>query len=92
MTKKYDEMRKNMLASGFYTGADAEKDIEKIIELEKEFDELCEEIAEECEAEGYPSHGSNYELRCASAREYYDERISYINWKYEPYDEEEEWA
>lgn len=23
----------------------------------------CEEIAAECESEGYPSHGSNYELR-----------------------------
>lgn len=80
---KYDEMRKNMLASGFYTGADAEKDVEKIIELEKEFDELCEEIAEECEAEGYSSHGSNYDLRCASVREYYNQRISYIDAKYE---------
>lgn len=23
----------------------------------------CREIAEQCEAEGYPSHGSNYDLR-----------------------------
>ena len=76
-----------MVASGFYTGADAEKDIEKIIELEKEFDELCEEIAEECEAEGYPSHGSNYERRVSNAREYYDERISYIDAKYEEKEE-----
>ena len=34
--------------------------------LEKTYNEYClacEEIAAECEAEGYPSHGSNYELR-----------------------------
>ena len=24
----------------------------------------CEEIAQECEDEGYPSRGSNYEVRC----------------------------
>ena len=24
----------------------------------------CEEIAQECEDEGYPSRGSNYEIRC----------------------------
>lgn len=24
----------------------------------------CEAISEGCVAEGYPSHGSNYELRC----------------------------
>lgn len=29
-----------------------------------EFSTECEEIAEECEAEGYPAHGSNYDLRC----------------------------
>lgn len=38
---------------------------EKLTKLErlKEFDEECEEIALECEEEGYPSHGSNYDLR-----------------------------
>ena len=28
-----------------------------------EYHSACEEISAECEAEGYPSHGSNYELR-----------------------------
>jgi hypothetical protein len=31
--------------------------------LAKEFNEECERIAEECEAEGYPPYGSNWELR-----------------------------
>ena len=30
----------------------------------KEYREACLEISEQCVAEGYPSHGSNYELRC----------------------------
>lgn len=42
-------------------------------ELRKEFEEECADIAAECEAEGYPSHGSNYELRVATltGSEYY---------------------
>lgn len=31
----------------------------------------CEKIAEQCEAEGYPSHGSTYEIRCADLWENY---------------------
>jgi hypothetical protein len=38
-----------------------------------EYDEECERIAEECAAEGYPSHGSNYDLRVEQLREYYPE-------------------
>lgn len=33
----------------------------------------CDEIAEQCSAEGYPSHGSNYELRVERLRESYPE-------------------
>ncbi len=33
----------------------------------------CEAIAEQCEEEGYPSHGSNYELRVSRLRESYPE-------------------
>lgn len=33
----------------------------------------CDEIAEQCRAEGYPSHGSNYELRVEQLKEYYPE-------------------
>lgn len=39
---------------------------ESLDQLEREYKEACEEIAEECAAEGYPAHGSNYELRCES--------------------------
>lgn len=42
-------------------------------DLYKDFLEECEEIAEECVAEGYPSHGSNYELRVERLRESYPE-------------------
>lgn len=34
-----------------------------IEDLNSLFDEECERISEECVAEGYPSHGSNYDLR-----------------------------
>ena len=43
--------------------------IDRIKKLQEEFDEECEEIAAECEAEGYPSHGSNYELRVDDLKE-----------------------
>ena len=33
------------------------------LEQYKEFRERCEEIAQQCVEEGYPSHGSNYDLR-----------------------------
>ncbi len=38
----------------------------KIEELMNQFRAECEEIAVECQEEGYPSYGSNYELRCES--------------------------
>ncbi len=38
-----------------------------------EYDEECERIAEDCAAEGYPSHGSNYELRIEELRDWYPE-------------------
>ena len=44
----------------------------------KMFEDDCEEIAEQCEQEGYPSHGSNYELRVDNLlKEYQDE---YPDW------------
>ena len=33
-------------------------------ELYNQYLAECEEIAQECEDEGYPSRGSNYEVRC----------------------------
>ena len=40
-------------------------------EKENEFSEICEDIARECEEEGYPAHGENYDLRVAQARAWY---------------------
>lgn len=39
----------------------------------KDYLEECDAIAEQCIAEGYPSHGSNYELRVERLRESYPE-------------------
>ena len=33
--------------------------------LRMDFRAECDQIAKECEEEGYPSHGSIYELRCS---------------------------
>lgn len=74
-----EEMRQSMTKANIYTKAD----IDKICELEKAYQDECQEIAEQCEAEGYPSNGSNYELRCENARAYYDEQIAYIDAKYD---------
>ena len=59
------------------------------IKLSYECSDLIEEIkgdisefGEECEAEGYPSYGTNYDLRCSDARRYYDELIEKIDSKY----------
>lgn len=73
-----EEMRQSMTEANVYSKAD----IDKICELEKAYQEECQEIAEQCEAEGYPANGSNYELRCENARAYYDERIADIDAKY----------
>lgn len=72
-------MKESMMAGGVYSI----EDINRIIDLELAFEEECEEIADECEAEGYPANGSNYDLRCAVARQWYDEELAYIDAKYE---------
>lgn len=74
---KIEEMRKSMQEAGCCT-----EYIEEICNLEQSFQEECEEIALQCEAEGYPSHGSNYELRCAETRKRYDEQIALIDSAY----------
>lgn len=38
-------------------------------ELLNEFDAECEQISRECVEEGYPSHGSNYDLRVTQLME-----------------------
>ena len=42
------------------------------------FKDDCEDIAEQCEQEGYPRHGSNYELRVEGLLEEYQEE--YPGW------------
>lgn len=76
---KIEDMRRSMTESGVYSKAD----IDEICRLESEYEKECSEIAHQCEEEGYPSAGENYELRCASAREYYDEQIAIIDEKYD---------
>ena len=43
------------------------------------------EVARQCEEEGYPSHGENYELRSENINKYYDEIVTNI---YAPYTED----
>lgn len=74
-----EKMRQSMIKANVYSKAD----IDKICELEQQYRNECEEIAEQCEAEGYPANGSNYELRCSEARKYYDEQIEIIDANYE---------
>ena len=38
----------------------------------------CEDIAEQCKEEGYPSHGSNYDLRVSDLQKEY--RKKYPDW------------
>ena len=84
--KNIEEMRRSMEEAGFYTA----EDIEEICRLETEYAKECEDIAEQCEEEGYPSYGSNYELRCEAARKYYDEQLAMIDLKYPEEPEEDE--
>lgn len=81
MTRKQiiGEMRNSMMEAGIYSI----EDIEEICRLETEYARECEEIADQCAEEGYPSNGSNYDLRCENARRYYDEQIALIDSKYE---------
>lgn len=83
MSNNIDKMHNSMLEAGVYTKAD----IDKICELEKAYQDECQEIAEQCEAEGYPTNGSNYELRCSEARKYYNEQFADIDANYD-FDEE----
>lgn len=75
---RIEEMRRNMTAAGVYSQAD----IKKICKLEEQYLKERADIAAECEAEGYPSYGNNYDLRCSDARRYYDELIEKIDSKY----------
>jgi len=56
---------------------------EMIGEIMEEYREFCEQTANDCVAEGYPSRGSNYELRIDQEwREYYLPTIEAIEEEY----------
>lgn len=44
-------------------------------EADKAWRAECREIADQCIAEGYPSHGSNYDLRAEQAWKYWESQI-----------------
>lgn len=50
------------------------RQLEEIDALWREYYEECEDIAVQCAKEGYPSHGTNYELRCAQVYQWYREQ------------------
>lgn len=77
--EKIKKLRVSLNEANWYSVAD----IDRICQLETEYLAECEKIAEQCEAEGYPANGSNYELRCENARKYYDEQLAIIDDGYE---------
>jgi hypothetical protein len=42
--------------------------------MRQDWKEICSEISEQCCADGYPSHGSNYELRVEQAHQQFEEQ------------------
>ena len=77
MYTRYTELINRLKKDGYTM-----EDIDAIIRLRAEYAKECEKIADQCVEEGYPSNGSNYELRCADARKYYDEQIKIIDANY----------
>ncbi len=41
--------------------------------LYQQYNAECEDIADQCELEGYPRNGSNYDLRVSELQKYYPE-------------------
>ena len=53
--------------------------LRKLDTLKAQFRAECEEIALECEEEGFPSHGENWDLRCADLWEsQYEDTVNYL--------------
>lgn len=67
-----------------YIGANySVEDAQAIKDLYKEYKEGCEQIAADCEKEGLPSHGSNYDLRAGQLWDSINRDIELIESKYE---------
>ena len=78
MYTRYTELINRLKKDGYTM-----EDIDAIIRLRAEYAKECEKIADQCVEEGYPSNGSNYELRCENINSYYDEQEDAIHAKYE---------
>lgn len=61
----------------------SKNDIAEIVRLCTEYNEECKRISEQCEKEGYPGTGDNYEVRCAELWEYYERHLNAIDKKYQ---------
>lgn len=59
------------------------KDVQAIKDLYKEYEKGCEQIAADCEKEGYPGYGSNYDLRAGQLWDLINQDIELIESKYE---------
>lgn len=79
MTQKYIEERTAAMKKLGYSN----EDIQKCLQLDQEFEDELEKIEEQCEAEGYPARGSNFELRAAQLEEAYQREYDAIEMKYE---------
>lgn len=77
MRSRFTDLVKKLMNDGY-----AMEDINEIVRLRVECLEECESVAEQCEEEGYPGHGYNYELRCESIKEWYDQQEDAIHEKY----------
>lgn len=81
--KEIDERTAAMRRLGY-----SEEDIRECLSLDRQFEDDCDKIAEQCEAEGYPSHGYNYELRVEQLEEFYRDKYNAIEMKYEKGEQE----
>lgn len=77
-----EETKKYYTSRGY-----SREDIDLIIEYMEEFYDRCGEIAADCEEEGYPSHGSNYDLRVENEWKECEEAIRRIERQYGDADE-----
>lgn len=66
------------LIAGGYTP----KDADEIICIYLQYNDERFEIEAELESEGKPGNGSDYELRCEQAWEFYQEQLDLIDAKY----------
>ncbi|MCM1235051.1 MAG: hypothetical protein NC489_33550 [Ruminococcus flavefaciens] len=74
-----EAVRTHLMAAETYT----DEDIEAACRLAEEYHDRCEQIADECERDCYPRYGDEYDRRCSSVSEWFDEELESILLKYE---------